>query len=567
MLAYHAYQKSLLTVFEQFDNVTDRQQILNMVFRMKDVTPDGPIVYYETIYKLLKILYGRGHKKDGDSRDASNNDPSADATTCSNNDSHSLVVSITVDFIQHIRSSGSCRSSTKSSCLIDSSHPYVFSILYKLLQLLYSHNGNLGGAGAHPHIDSINNLFSSTHQLGNFYLDIFRHCLMEDPSQQQLTTAPDRSAAYVIILKVLKIFTMFNKANSHIITEYLRVVSYFSNLFNNSDISTLARNSTTTTTSSGDSPTTSSYGSGDVANVFLHSRGTSTIILSRFYKLVLEVINTLLSNGQDSRPYISTLLELLGDDANALIRRFSIRRHAHLFGEHLDIEAIDTMETLLSIHNSIERLNTNNVVLKTLSRTVHPHLVFQYFMEHICSFDYTMLIDLLISSESTQFLSYFLKYLNYIVTNPTSFQLFPVRPDTNMDEDDTGSVSEDDNDNYDIEQVVDNRFNNTNKDTKNNNKVDEEDEVDSVSSDTEYDYYLISRSLHKLTQTISKSHQNNVFPYNPSLLLYRLERALIIIDNRLQHHQQQGQQQQPQQKSSSTTYSHQTHKLSKNECE
>ncbi|EFA77979.1 hypothetical protein PPL_08624 [Heterostelium album PN500] len=645
-LVYHSYQKSMLTLFENSVSASDRLLLVNSALKLKDTwsfanfgvgygaptSSDCHMCYYETVHKILKLVYARGNinfERDLD-----------------------IVSLVTIDFIMYIRSNVVGR-----RCLLNDQTPAIYSILHKLLQIFYlrsttstttsesssSSSTNPATIGSpkpfKQYIDSIINMLSSNRELGTFYVNIMNHCLSGQPS----------IAPYQIVIKILKIFTMFNKS-AHFITEYLRVITYFSQLFSSSQIvldqqlpiqqqpqhlqqqahnnqskpttnivnitsgiatpstssSSLSFSTSTTTSSSAVTTTTStatttttttasnmmsidekeqslisddndhdesesnameSLRSTPSSELFLEGK-SSTIVLSRFYKLVLEIINTLLSLAEDSRAYVNALLEILGNNKQLIAYRFRIQQHASIFGENLDIEAVETLETLLSIFLYLENLHlTNNPVLETLANSIHPHLVFSYFIEYICSYDHTMLLDLLISSESTHFLSYFLKYLNYIIMKPSSLEKFVDKFQRTNDQSSIGleeigkrtSSSTTTNTSTSTRSTSTASMRSTSLSSSTSSTTSTSTTTTSSSSSStssvtpvdtdlntsmesyttstssadfeiEYDFYLISNCISKLSQSISKSHENNSFPYNASLLLTRLRKAQDIFE-------------------------------------
>ncbi|EGC34282.1 hypothetical protein DICPUDRAFT_79929, partial [Dictyostelium purpureum] len=230
----------------------------------------------------------------------------------------------------------------------------------------------------------------------------------------------------------------------------------------------------------------------DIPSLFVKSKTGQSIIICKIYIIVLEIIKFILLNYNNNS--LSSIFSIQNNnnsdnnnnnnnkfnDSNEIIYKFG-----YLFINQDDI-AIETINSLLTVYNEVSNIkdnsnsdgnidsnnnykiiNNNLILLKNLFvNSFNPHNIFCFFIKEICFYDHLIIIDMLISNETT-FLNYFLNYLKLTSTLSTA-DIFSHREDK--------------------------------------------------------EEFISCLSL--LYNSIETSNNNNIFPYNPKILLLKLEMYL-----------------------------------------
>ncbi|KAJ3044675.1 hypothetical protein HK097_001395 [Rhizophlyctis rosea] len=162
----------------------------------------------------------------------------------------------------------------------------------------------------------------------------------------------------------------------------------------------------------------------------------------------------------------------------------------HFFGDN-DAQLISIFHTLLEISVSLYRLEMS-AVRTSLPATIEalrrcgPHQNFTRLLE-ITAYDYTIFLDFLASSE-TSFLEYFVKYLKLVESDVGDFCRACRGMDAAYDEDEEGDVD------------------------------------DGVTRERFLEVWSC------LVEVVEKASERGEFPYDPSVLLRRLRRAIEVVE-------------------------------------
>ncbi|KYQ90096.1 hypothetical protein DLAC_08681 [Tieghemostelium lacteum] len=321
----------------------------------------------------------------------------------------------------------------------DIEYYYCISTIYKLLQ----YTSDLLNSSSRKENNTIENTILSKiiERICQFSSDIY----LNHQFRNNVLSSDTMDISYNILKKILKIYILvvnilISVNNDDLSTQFLDHLMSFKSTVTSIDYFTLVD-------------------SIHIPSLLLHSKSGNSIILSLLFKLVLE----------------SSYLQILQFSDYTLYNELQIKVSQQdyiedLFNLYLDQDdlLIESMLTLLLIYK-LQSPKQQQQVSSTI--LFNPHSLFRYFIENVCYYDHLMLLEFLISNE-TSFLEYLLQYLNLII----------------------------------------------------------EEEYPIYNGDVNMQLYSC---LQKLELTIQKSSDNNNFPYNPSLLLKRMGKILDIKSNKI----------------------------------
>ncbi|EGG22904.1 hypothetical protein DFA_05034 [Cavenderia fasciculata] len=541
ILEIHLNQRLILQLFKGDDNEGNgddhliiQNQIMSVILIDDDNGQPRKQLHLDTLHKLLKIIYQRGR----------NNDLSKTYPFLLNNNGNNN----SNLFFDQILSTFE-----KNDHQQQKQYYLYYSILYKILQISSCINNNSNDNNNRQQQISkriITILINNNNNNNiNFYNHILSQCLNDDDDDDSHSSS-SKVHNYIIIMKLIKIVVLVihwyrdgENAKWRVVESIILFIKHLSIQFNSSSSSNNNQQQLFISKWYGkeeeDTPNNM------ISNILIKGQSTDIIITSRIYIVLLELIQSCLSLD-DSQKGISLVLECLLCDLQNINIYFNIENQGRLFGDQLDIESIDTMKTLLSIYLLLDRIlqnmdddedDNNNeddrLRLLMVTNAIEPHKIFNYFIEKQCLYDHHMILDLLISTESTSFLDYFLRYLNYSIQNPESFYLkMDNNGDTSYDEEEV-----EDDDDYedeldeieDIEKYIEQKLQLIDQE-KEEEKEEEKEYQDNYDDDEmdDYNHQLIYNCLRRLTLFIESSFNNHTFPYNPSILLKRLHSLLDL---------------------------------------
>ncbi|KAM9970465.1 hypothetical protein ACTFIR_002321 [Dictyostelium discoideum] len=161
--------------------------------------------------------------------------------------------------------------------------------------------------------------------------------------------------------------------------------------------------------------------------LFTDSKSGASILLSKIYKILLQLLNLLLEFDINNNLFNLIEQSFFKNNNNNNnnnnknnINQDIINKLGYIFFNQDDI-AIDIMFLLLLLYNKFNNNNNNNFnnnnyfknyLYEKIKYYLNPDSVFYFFIKNICHYDHLLIIDMLISNE-TKFLNYFLKYLKF----------------------------------------------------------------------------------------------------------------------------------------------------------